>query len=297
MAVYYTPSGKVPVAGMLVAAATAALAAVVCAFAYCYSIWYIPIIYLNIVVVMGVPFLLSWLIARLGIKTGKIRNRSTAALLGLAGGVLFFVVQWALHCVMVTSSGEVHSIDFGSNQMGFAETGFSIEALLFYLFNPSETFSLIGAINEVGTWGIKSTTVSGIPLTICWVIEAFCILCISVYLPWKQAVIPFSETENQWLAERVLNGNVEITNASDQLKHEIESGNFNTLLQAAAGTGNPFRRLVLYTDSQLHEIYLTVKEVTVKVDSKGKETEDEKDEVKEVMIPRQLYDVLVSRFG
>ncbi|MCA6361489.1 MAG: hypothetical protein IM638_00490 [Bacteroidetes bacterium] len=53
----------------------------------------------------------------------------------------------------------------------------------------------------------------------------------------------------------------------------------------------------MYTNNQLHEIYLTVKEVAVKADSKGKETEAEKDEVKEVMIPRQLYDLLVSRFG
>ncbi|MCU0435528.1 MAG: hypothetical protein MUC87_18865 [Bacteroidia bacterium] len=297
MAIYYKSSGKAPVTGTLLALAAALVLGILCAFIYCYAIWYIPIIYLNIVIIIGVPFALSWLMARLAIKPGKIRNKMMAGLMGLAAGVVFFVMQWALHCVMVTNSGEVHSIGSGSHELGFAETGFSLNALLFYLFNPSETFTLIGIINEVGTWGIKSSTVSGVMLTICWVVEALIILLLPMYLPYKQAANPFSEKLNQWLNTRKLSRHIEITNSADELRNEIDQGNFATLSQAGTTLANPFRRLVIHSDDQLQEIYLTVQQVTLSHDNKGNEKEDEKVEVKEVLIPRQLYDNLVAQFG
>ncbi|MGL5889704.1 MAG: hypothetical protein ACRC3B_07460 [Bacteroidia bacterium] len=297
MAIYYTPSGKAPVTGILFALAVSAVFAVICAFAYCYGIWYIPIIYLNLVLIIGVPIALSVLIARVGIKFGKIRNKIVAGVIGLAGGVMFFVVQWLIHCVMVANSGEVHSIGSGSHSMGFAETGFSMDAFMFYLTNPAEAISFIGIINDVGTWGIGSGTVSGILLTIFWIVEALCILFIPVFFPWKQADNPFSEKLNQWLAERKLSKNMLITNSAGELRTEIESGNFATLINATASIANPFRRLVLYSDDQQQEVYLTVKHVALSYDDKGKEKEEETDEVKEVLIPKELYERLVAQFG
>jgi hypothetical protein len=297
MAIYYKPSGKAPVTGILLALTVSAVFAVICAFAYCYGIWYIPIIYLNLILIIGVPIALSVLIARIGIKFGKIRNKIVAAMIGLAGGVVFFIVQWLIHCVMVTNSGEVHSIGSGSHSMGFAETGFSFEAFMFYLTNPAETISLIGVINEVGTWGIGSSTVSGILLTIFWIIEALCILFVPVFFPWKQADNPFSEKLNQWLEERSMSRNMAITNSADELRNEIENGNFGTLINATSSTENPFRKLVLYSDDQQQEVYLTVKHITITYDDKGKEKENEIEEVKEVLIPKELYDRLVAQFG
>jgi hypothetical protein len=297
MALYYTPSGKAPVIGILLALAISAILAVLCAFAYCYGIWYIPIIYLNLILIIGVPIALSVLIARVGIKIGKIRNKIVAAGIGFAGGVVFFIVQWLIHCVMVTNSGEVHSFGSGSHSMGFAETGFSLEAFMFYLTNPAETISLIGVINEVGTWGIGSGTFSGIILSICWIIEALCILFVPIYFPWKQADDPFSEKLNQWLKERKLSKNMIITNSADELRNEIEGGNFGTLINAKTGIENPSRKLVLYSDDQQQEVYLTVKHVTLTYDDKGKEKENEIDEIKEVLIPKELHDQLISQFG
>jgi hypothetical protein len=297
MAIYYTPSGKAPVAGILLGLAVAAVLAVVCAFAYCYGIWYIPIIYLNLALIIGVPFGLSWLIARLGVKTGKIRNKIAAGAVGLSGGIVFFIVQWIVHCVMVANSGEVHSIGSGSHEMGFAETGFSTESFMFYLTHPAEVISFIGIINEVGTWGIGSTTVSGVILSIFWIIEALCIIFIPAFLPYKQASKPFSEKLDQWLEERTLSKNMAITNSAAELRSEIETGNFGTLINATSSIENPFRKLVLYSDDQQQEVYLTVKHITITYDSKGKEKENEVEEIKEVLIPKELFDRLVTQFG
>lgn len=297
MAIYYTPSGKAPVTGILLGLAVSAVLGIICAFAYCYGIWYIPIIYLNILLTIGVPFGLSWMIARIGIKTGKIRNKLVAGAVGFAGGAVFFIAQWLVHCVMVANSGEVHSIGSGSHEMGFAETGFSMDSFLFFLKHPAEVVSFIGIINEEGTWGIGSTTVSGVILSIFWIIEALLILVIPIYLPYKQAVKPFSEKLNQWLEERSMSRNMAITNSADELRMEIESGNFGTLINATSSIANPFRKLVLYSDDQQQEVYLTVKHITITYDDKGKEKENEVEEVKEVLIPKELYDRLVAQFG
>jgi hypothetical protein len=172
-----------------------------------------------------------------------------------------------------------------------------MDSFLFFLKHPAEVVSFIGIINEQGTWGIGSGTVSGILLTIFWIREALCILFVPVFFPWKQADNPFSEKLNQWLEERSMSRNMAITNSADELRNEIENGNFGTLINATSSTENPFRKLVLYSDDQQQEVYLTVKHITITYDDKGKEKENEIEEVKEVLIPKELYDRLVAQFG
>src|SRR5690606_11740140 len=111
-------------------------------------------------------------------KFGKVRNNALAAIFGVYAGLAALYFQW---------NGHIHSLFDGA----------PISLL------PDQIFSAMKAINEEGTWGLRSGgNITGIPLAIVWIVEAGIIVGMSAFLPYAMiSNTPFCEHSRCWLDE------------------------------------------------------------------------------------------------
>ena len=85
----------------------------------------------------------------------------------IIASLVAYYSQWVVWVDLVLNAGEV----YGNKQIGISVSNVQFEQLLYLATHPSDLIDLIMLINEEGTWGIKSMTVSGIFLSIIWLIE------------------------------------------------------------------------------------------------------------------------------
>jgi phage FluMu protein Com len=177
---YYTPSGEVPLLGALGALGGGLLGGIVLAFVYSYLVYYIPIVYLNVLCTLGYAAGLGFG-AALIMRWGKVRNTAAATGLALLPTLASYYVSWAVWVSLIVSSDEQ-----------------SVSALELAR-QPALLLELIVRINEVGAWTMFKATFAGIPLWIVWGIEALIILVGSPIAAYSMmSADPFCERCHQW---------------------------------------------------------------------------------------------------
>jgi len=254
MAKYYAPSGKFDPLAFLYFILIALIALPILGLAYAYALWYIPIIYVNFIIAGAFGFVIAWLVSKLIVGKGKVRNVGLTIALSILAGLIALYFHWAVWVDLVINAGE----SYGTDRMGITVSNIKILQTFYLALHPSVLFDFIGKINETGTWGIKGSTVSGTFLTVIWVIETLIIVGIAAIIPIAASKKPFCELGNEWFDEKELPAFNFIEDEPQMIK-DLESSNpevFATLTRTN-DLENNHSIFSLYT-SKHNESYLTI---------------------------------------
>jgi hypothetical protein len=176
---YYRPSGKIPVKGVFISLITALAITVVLSIIYIALQWFIPFIYLNFFITAGLGFGIGGGVF-IAIGAAKIRNTLYERVLAVLCGVLGWYCQWALF-VSLLSEAE------GSMAGGmWVRSSFNLTGFWAILTHPEILFRAMLSLNEVGTFTLKQSTVSGTLLWVVWAIEALIIIGAPILFPFQE---------------------------------------------------------------------------------------------------------------
>jgi len=278
---YYQPSGKAPVSGIIISMLGGAASAIALGIAYIALQWFIPIIYLNILICMGMSFGIA-LVVNFLIKKTKIRNKGMAMVIALVAALVGLYAQWALFVslMMNAEGGDL-----------FVRSSFSLDTFISVALNPKFVFQSMQDLNEVGTFSLKKDIVSGTFLWIIWALEAIIIISLPVLLAPIQAGKPFSETNNDWMEEadgkdRPLQYITDIPT----FKSSLEAGNYHILDTLKQGNISPtsYCKATLYSLAGDNDSYITLDNITITTNSKGKQESSAKNVIKYKAIPSSI---------
>lgn len=196
MSNYYTPSGKMSPVAIGYFLLSVCIILPLLGLIYSYAIWYIPIIYVNVLLAIGFGFAIGFVISFLVVNMGKVRSVSKALMFGILGALVAYYFHWVVWGDLLYNAS-------GGNDY-FTFSNINISEVIGLAFRPGAIFELVGAVNEMGTWGFGDSPVSGTMLTVVWVIEFLIIMVVATFVSIGFAGTPFCEVENQWFKERAL---------------------------------------------------------------------------------------------
>lgn len=271
---YYKPSGKAPFFGILSLLLGGILAGIALSIVYIALQWFIPFIYLNLFIAigfgLGILFALNYLI-----KLGKIRNPIIAVALSLVVAFVAYYSQWALYMSLLLQSTEGGSF--------FVKTSFNLNTYLYEFMHPVELFNNIKLLVDIGTFSIKSTTVTGWFLIIIWLIEAGIIMGIAPLAVHATAKEPFSESQDNWMDENELPKKLKFIESDEihSIKTALENSNYSPLLALKDNENEKrFSTLKVHSIDGDDNQYLTIINIEITVNDKGEESKKETDVVK-----------------
>lgn len=294
---YYQPSGRFTLGGVIGMLLIGALAAVPLAFLYVYAIWYIPFIYINFAVTLGFGFGLGWVL-RLMVRTGKLRNPKLAGGLAVVVALWAWYVQWCVYLALLAGAGETESL---GSRASFTHATFQEDIFLGLLVSPATVLELLGNIGSEGLWSLFGVTVSGFFLYLIWLVELGIIVALAWILPLLEAGKPFSELANEW-AEKITLPRRSVHFADiAAVKTALEAADWEHL-QPRSSEGvtatSPFGRLHFYqAPADPDCCYLSLENVTIEVDDKGKTSEKSTDVVEYLRVPPRMCTELRARFA
>jgi hypothetical protein len=276
---YYKPSGKFSRISFLYLLLGSVIAAPILAFIYSYATRYIPFIYINFLILAGFVFGLGFAV-NFAIALGKVRNKLVGMAFGLVIGLAGLYTCWVIWiCTHIP-------IDY-----------------MELIKNPEGMKSVIGLINDQGTWGFSSgANISGIFLTVIWVIEALAIIGVPTFMAYGKTGDPFIENDNNWAEETVI-GPFEYFPNGQILVRQLEAKNYEELLAMktpVTGVGSSHCMLTLLhgaNRSQSKEFYLTVTNMKESRDKEGELEFDEDVIVNFIHINKEVGQQLFAKLG
>ena len=200
MSTYYKHSGKVGISSILFFSLCSLVILPILALIYTYLVWYIPFIYINFIITAGFGVAVGIAINYFVVNLGKVRNPFVSAVFGIVGGLIALYFSWSIWVDLVLNVGE----SYGNSRIGITTSNIHLSQVLSLILSPELVASLAGEINQYGTWGIRSAPVSGLFLSIIWLIEALIVVVIATFLTIFRAKKPFCEFDNKWFEETVL---------------------------------------------------------------------------------------------
>ncbi len=277
---YYKPSGKSNPISFLYLALAIFIGAPLLAFIYTYAILYIPIVYLNFLCLAGIAFGLGF-VASFVIGFGKVRNNILAIVFGLVIGLAGLYASWI---IWICHHFEVPYMDI--------------------IANPEAFMSAVGFANEQGTWtiGRSGGSVSGMFLTVVWVIEGLAMIGFPVFFAYGKACEPYIENDDDW-AEQTAMGPFEYIPNAGILQKQLEAKNYEELLAIApaenAGQGTHSILTVYHgkNRAQSKEFYLTVTNMLEKFDKEGKLDFDETSVINYIHISKEAGQQLFAKIA
>jgi hypothetical protein len=289
---YYQPSGKFSTASFIYFILSAVIAFPILALVYTYLVWYIPFIYINFFITAGFGFGVALVISYLSIKIGKVRSPKLALIFGVLGGLIALYFSWAIWVDLVINAGE----SYGNSRIGITTSNIKFVQVFQLAIHPEILYELASKINEVGTWGMRGTTVSGVFLTIIWVIEMLIVVVISLLLPYASSKIPFCELGNKWFDEKVLPAFNPISNQQEMISN-LEKSNQNSFdeLQYASNLESQSHSIFTLYSSNQGENFLSIENKIASTNKKG-EIEFKDDEfVEYIAVSSDLKRKLLNR--
>ncbi|MGH1385534.1 hypothetical protein [Kordia sp.] len=284
---YYKPSGKTNSISFLYLILAIFIAAPILALAYTYAILYIPIIYLNILCVIGIAFGLGF-VANFVVGLGKVRNQWIAILFGLIVGVAGLYFSWVIW------------IYDHLNASAFVDVSH-----LELMQSPEALWDVIWKINEQGTWGVgrsANANISGKMLTTVWIIEAIAFIGTPIFFAFSKANEPYLEEDDNW-ADTTKIGPFELITDKETLKKQLEAKNYEPLLAMLPAENDQEKSHAIFTlyhnKKRTHgkEFYLTVSNMKEHINKKGELSFDEKVLINFIRIPKDVGTQLIAKIG
>lgn len=288
---YYSPSGRFSPISFLYFLVATFVALPILATIYSYAIWYIPFPYINFFLTAGFGFGVG-LLFNIVVNRGKVRNNIMATAFGLVGGLFAYYFHWAVWIDLVLNMGDT----IGSNRIGITVSNIDIFQVLGLAMNPESLFEIIMKVQEVGTWGIKGSTVSGTFLVVIWAIEALVFFALTLLIPSGASSKPFCEHSDKWFEEKELAPLSFITDPANLIAL-LESNN-ETAFDGLQTIKNPKTEshsvfTVFSNDSKEH--YLSIENKLASINDKKEVKFDSTDIVKYLAIKNSLIQHLENK--
>jgi len=282
---YYTPSGRTPLVGIVIFLVGGIIAAWILGIAYTYAVEYIPIIYANILATFGFGFALGWVCDRLA-KIGKLRSPAKVTILAIIVALIGLWLHWAFFCAFLAPKIFLYPVSYVG-----------------HLISPAEIIHTARHILEHGhfTLGRNShAAVTGTFLAAIWIIETLLIVALCAIVSRSTSRKPYSETCDCWATEEKLPAHLPAITDPTAFKTEAETGNLATLLSATPvlETEPTYTELTLHAaenDPDCH--HLTLEEVAITHDKKGKKQRKTKTLVEHLRITPAQHEKLRAQFG
>ncbi|MFL5729589.1 MAG: hypothetical protein ACJ75J_08910 [Cytophagaceae bacterium] len=126
---------------------------------YAVSIYYIPVAIVRPLMPLLFAALAGGIIERYVIAWSKLDNVRLIFLFCLVAGIVLYILSWPVWLSLVNERGS-----------------FSVSGIIDMIADPYSTFDYILKINQRGAWSFSGMTVSGIALSIIWLLELI-IIC------------------------------------------------------------------------------------------------------------------------
>jgi len=186
---FYQESGQINILGLTLSFLICIPIALILGYAYSVVIMFIPLIYFNFLITVGLGLALG-LIVRLIVRLTKNRNKKSKLILAFTLGLLTYYFQWTVF-MLHAYDGEIPGFTY-------------YLANLHWLINPMNLIDFIVKVNGVGFWSIIGAPVTGLALSLVWIIEAFFIISGPIVAIFKTKVYPYSELQNKWYPKYTL---------------------------------------------------------------------------------------------
>lgn len=274
---YYKPSGKVPVGALIGSLLVGIAGAIVLAVIYIALQWFIPIVYFNVFITIGFGAGLFFVL-NFCFKQWKLRNKGVAMVITLLVALIGLYAQWALFVSLMYNAEGTMGGDT------WVKSSFSLEGFKAFFMHPSFIWEAMQGLNEVGTFTLKKSTVSGAALWAVWTIEMAIIILTPIILTFRGITIyPFSEKDEVWMNKRVLPGRLKYVEDKEAVVNTLANHDFAYVYDHLSEEEEHYS----YATAEVYESdtddyqYLTVYNHQL-VDKKGK-LEEKKDEVIEFL--------------
>ncbi|MDR0564795.1 MAG: hypothetical protein LBG78_07675 [Azoarcus sp.] len=286
-ALYYQPSGKTTLSGLVTLLIGGIAAIWILGIAYTYAVGFIPFIYINFIVT-GAFGILAGISFSLFVKKGNLRAPGKVTLLTAIATLIGLYLHWAFFCAYLLHRASDIPL---------------WEAYQSYLFSPSKIIDTAKYLLDNGHFSIgrrgRNTPVTGGFLALIWLVEALIILGGSLLLPRVKSQEPYSENLNRWADAEELPGRMSHFEDVVATKNALEAGNITPLLNTEPTDEKASHsKIVLYSaegDSNCY--FLSLKNVTVKINKKGKEESSTDTVVEYLRITPAQYQELSKKFG
>ncbi len=266
---YYEHSGKYSIGGLVVGLLAGVIGGAILGYLYAYVILYIPLAgVITFILAAGFGGLVGF-VAVYPLKWQKVRNTGLmfagTALVALKS--LYFA--WATWVYAFLRRSEVDA-DLAS-----------------IVVQPWVLWELIGRINEVGAWSIRSLEPKGTFLGVLWLLEAGIIVVVAFLVAaWQIRDEPYCENCSAWCKGEE---NVAVLAKGEEadVKSHAESKNFGLFekLGGVPADAMEWLRLDLHLCPQCKQTgTLTVKAVTKSIDKQGKASTSDTDIVDKLIV-------------
>lgn len=265
---YYRHSGKAPLLGLVLIGIAGFVAVPILGLIYGYLSFYIPIIYLNILLAVAYPFAVGLVISQVA-KYGKVRNTVLIGLAGLFFGLLAEYTGWI---AWIAALGKDPS-------------------LLVEFFFPWDLLSIIPYLAETGVWSLNDSTPTGIFLYVIWLAEAITVIGGTTYFALAFVrQYPFCEESDTWAEKRSTLGVFAPLKRSSELKASLAQRGIAALdVLTPPAPGNAFTRLELIECADCNTFrVLNVKTVKISM-NRGRRQTNESNFVSNILLPPSAY--------
>lgn len=252
---FYQESGKINFLGLLFSVIIYGLVAMILGYVYSALIAFIPFIYINFFITIGVGIALGFMV-RLLVRITHNRNKRSKIILAIVFGLLFNFFQWIVYILNI-ANGELPDISY------------YLESFVWFA-NPKNFFGAIATINSVGAWAIFGTTFTGIPLALVWIIEAFIIIGLPVMAIYKTKTYPYSEFLNKWYPKYTLLKDFESVSTVNKMIRDLQKDPLKSIQDLKYGSGSRHTKIhVFYLKNEKYQ-YLTFENIFIEKRGEGK---------------------------
>lgn len=268
---YYQPSGKFNTVAALYILGLGFAATLLLGAIYGLAIFWIPLIYINVLVVIGYGVLVG-LAVGIAARIGKMRNPKLLTVYGLLFGLLAVYIGW-ISWIYAVTRGELLT------------------------FSAAHIAAIASAIAEEGAWSIFGWTPAGAALYGIWLIEA-AIIIVGATLAARGVIgaTPFCEACDGWIEDPQIIAPLEPMLSGASAISSIEEHDFTPLtsLKKLPAGAEVFTQVeLLRCDGCKNEHFLTVKAMRVQR-TEDKVQKDEKDLVRNLIISPEVYEQLMQ---
>ena len=250
---YYKESGQLGTMGPTLMGIGGLIASLVLGAIYAYATFYIPFIYINFLITLGLGIGLGFVVGKAAL-IGKVRNQRAVVVFALVAGVLAEFFNWVF----------------------WIHAAFEQEMLT---FSFSAILDVMQVLAEEGAWSVFGITPSGIMLYLVWLIEAGIIIGTTTLIAMGHAIgKPFCENCDRWVDTEVVSSRLARIIHPAKLVEDLENQDFTTITALEQVEHNATRRTKLELSTCKNceqDHYLSVTMIDVEIDNEGKAEEKE----------------------
>ena len=269
--IFYKPSGKFNFFTLLIIVFIGILWASLLNVLYLGLQWFIPFVYLNILLTIGLGYA-SFSGINVLHKLFKLRNVKAAFISTTIIILVSIYIQWVVYVLWMFNEDR-------ADTLAYLMTTFDRKGDFVYLFShPNNLLALISTLNEQGTLTINGQVVSNVFLLIIWIIEALLLIIIPLLMQFGGQVFkPFSESSQQWMKKRKLLSFYPYVEDIASLEQSLLLGDTARMQEALPADELPshYAQYFVFESPEDDYQYLVVENIRESTNKKGERQKDE----------------------